>query len=228
MAIDETQASSLLNYLPAIFQDGSAPGQPNFMGRFLLAFERILLGLGEGSEEIPEPGLEEAIAGVQRYFEPERTPTEFLRWLASWVALTLRDDWDEAEKRRFVSRIVPLYQQRGTKAGLVEMLRIYTSWSGRGGIEIYEFIQPLQVGVTSKVGVDTMVGGGPPHYFLVQMNLIEPDPVALSRTEQIARSIIDQEKPAHTYYDLRIEFPTMQVGVTSRVGVDTLLGTPPS
>jgi hypothetical protein len=49
-----------------------------------------------------------------------------------------------------------------------------------------------------------------------------------SRKEQIARSIIDQEKPAHTYYELLVQFPTIQVGVTSTVGKDTLLGIPPN
>ena len=141
-------------------------------------------------------------------------------WLASWVALILREDWKEEEKRRFISRIVPLYRLRGTKAGLTEMLRTYTDM----GVEIREYHEPLQVGMTSTLDVDTMIGGGPAHYFLVRMILEQSD--LLARKEQIARAIIDQEKPAHTFYDLEIETPAFQIGVRSEVGVNTMLGTP--
>lgn len=263
MTIDQRpgQASSLMEYLPVIFQEGSTPEQSNFLGRFLLAFERILLGLGEVSAEVPEPGIEEMIgggaiadpdqlleansggkqplAGIQRYFESgvrrqndqfqlldplESTPSEFLPWLASWVAFSLRQDWNDLEKRQFISQIVPLYRQRGTKKGLENLLRAYTGLPGRN-VEILEFAQPMQVENTF-VGVNTVVGGGAPYYFLVKMSLPAPDPEAKLRQEQIARAIIDQEKPAHTYYDLRTEVPTMQIGVRSTIGVDTLLGKP--
>jgi phage tail-like protein len=221
------KASSLLNYLPTIFQDGSTPDRPNLLGRFLLAFERILLGFGEDSEELEEPGfgLEDKIAKLDRYFDPERTPSEFLPWLASWVALTLRDDWKEEEKRRFIGRIVPLYQQRGTKSGLEKLLRAYTGLP-KESVRVYELTQPLQVGKTSTVGVDTAIGSGPPHYFVVKMSLPVSTAIDRSRRKQIASAIIDREKPAHTYYDLIVEFPTIQVGITSTVGKDTLIGTP--
>ncbi len=52
-----------------------------------------------------------------------------------------------------------------------------------------------------------------------------PDPIAMEHKQRVARAIIDQEKPAHTYYDLEVEVPTMQIGVYSTVGVNTLLGT---
>ena len=242
MAQDEArpgQASRYLDYLPAIYQEGAQVGRPNFLGRFLLAFEHVLTGLGDPDE----PGLEEILngitdpltgasrlAGVERYFDPgpgqpdaQRAPAEFLPWLASWVALALREDWGDEQRRRLIGQIVALYRERGTRAGLAKLLQTYAGM----GVQIEEFTAPLQVGVTSRVGVDTMVGGGPPHYFLVRM-FLTGDPATLARQEQVARAIIDQEKPAHTHYELWIEVPTLQIGVHSTVGVDTLLGTPPS
>jgi hypothetical protein len=41
----------------------------------------------------------------------------------------------------------------------------------------------------------------------------------------IARALIDLEKPAHTFYELVPIFPSMRIGWHSTVGVDTLLGT---
>lgn len=230
----------LSNYLPAIYQEDP------FIGQFLLAFEKVLLGIDD-TISFPQlrddvkfqpkgwenKGLEEAIASIAILFDPignesqpvenrQRTGEEFLNWLASWVALSLRDDWEEEAQRRFIGRIVSLYKQRGTKAGMEEMLKTYTGM----GVEVYEFIEPLQIGITSTVGVDTAIGGGPSHYFRVKMFVDAFEPKVKERKEQIARAIIDQQKPAHTYYDLQVDIPTMQIAVHSTIGVDTLLGTP--
>jgi phage tail-like protein len=220
------QVSTYLQYLPAIMQENADEQGVAFLGRWLLAFEQILSGLGDPAA----PGLEEIIDRIYRYFDPgpgraeaERAPSDFLPWLAGWVALTLREDWSEAEKRRIISEIVPVYRQRGTKAGLTTVLQAYI---GSVGAEIEEFNEALQLGVTSTVGINTVIGGGPPHYFLVKIILPGLDDLDFSRKEQIARAIIEQEKPAHTYYDLHLQFPpTMQIGVRSTVGVDTLLST---
>lgn len=244
------QASTLLNELPAIFQEGSAAGRPNFLGRFLLAFERILLGLGESETELPpnagaqriaEPGLEEILggitdpatrairlAGLARYFAPgptapaaERAPTEFLNWLAGWVALTLREDWDELRQRELIAKAVQLYKWRGTKRGMEEFLRIYT----RLGVQIDELNRAFQLGVKDKarVGQDTLLDGGAPFFFRVNVLLPTPNPALIRQQREIATAIIELQKPAHTYYQLTVETPVFQLGVHSQVGVDTLL-----
>jgi phage tail-like protein len=244
MRIPSRLESGYLDYLPAIFRaDGDADG-PTFLGRFLLAFEQVLSGLDEVSLDdlntgdpedagrVDRPGLEQildgyvdpsqqVLAGVHRYFDPgpgqdrrTRAPEPFLPWLASWVALTLRGDWSPEEQRRFIAQIVPLYRLRGTRAGLAAMLATYAgafagpatgAAAGATPVQIYEFDQI-------------------PHYFQVELSLPERNPQELQRRQQVARAIIDQEKPAHTYYALRVRVPTMQIGRFSTVGVDTLLG----
>jgi phage tail-like protein len=248
--VPPNQVSTYLHYLPAVLQEDADAQGVTLLGRLLLAFEQILSGLGDPEE----PGLEEIIGGIigpgeqvrlaslARYFDPgfrtdaagvetllgdsQRTPQAFLPWLASWVALSLREDWSEDERRRFISRVVPTYQHRGTKTGLVEVLRTYSGLAESIRIEILEFNQPFQIGETSTVGVDTMVGSGPPHFFWVKITLPGVGDLDYPRRERIVRAIIDQEKPAHTYYKLDIDIPTMQVGVLDRcrVGVSTLLG----
>lgn len=193
--------SSYLNYLPAIFQ------QDLFIGRFLLACEAILGDLSAdtwqalGAEEA-RPGLETMIGKIHTYFNPETTDADFLPWLASWVGLSLRADWAEETQRDFIREIVPLYKKRGTKAGLERMLAIYT----RESVTIYDDFTD------------------PPHYFQVELTLSEPDADKLRRKQEIARAIIEQEKPAHTFYALQIAVPTMQL--PARLGTEeTLLGT---
>jgi phage tail-like protein len=238
-------ASRYLDHLPAIFQEDAGVGRPNFLGRFLLAFEHVLTGLGEAGE----PGLEEildgiptvdpatgrpALVGIERYFDPgpkeplqerrrEQAPPEFLPWLAGWVALTLRADLDELLQRDFIARAMSLYRLRGTRAGLEQLLAIYT----RLGVTIYELREEFQIGVHSRVGVDTMLGGGGAHFFRVMIRLPTPDPAQIRRHEEVARAIIDLEKPAHTHYELVPVTPVLQIGVASTIGVDTLLGPRP-
>lgn len=229
------QSSSYLDYLPAIYQQDATVGEPNFLGRFLLAFEHLLSGLGDAEE----PGLEEILdgirdpisgqvklAGVQRYFIPgpelpgaERVPTEFLNWLAGWVALTLRGDLDELRQREFIARAVSLYALRGTKQGIQEIVRIYT----RLGVLIDEGGGTFQLGIHSTIGEDTILEGGAPHFFRVLAHLPTPDPAEIARHREVITAILDLEKPAHTFYELRITTPSLQIGVHSTIGEDTLL-----
>lgn len=175
---EQAAPSSYLGHLPAIFR------QDPFLGRFLLAFEQILTGGGEGVA-----GLEATISRLADYLDPMTTEPEFLPWLAGWVTLSLRADWDEATKRGFIQRIVPLYRLRGTREGLRSMLELYTG-------------EPVEV-------LDDFAE--PAHFFEVRLTLSEADPDLLRRKQAIARAIIDQEKPAHTFYALQIAVPTMRL-----------------
>lgn len=236
-----TRASRYLDYLPAIFQQDAQVDQPNFLGRFLLAFEQVLTGLGD----IDEPGLEEILdgipggtpgtfrlRGVERYFDPgpypaeragEQAPQEFLGWLAGWVGLALRGDLDELRQRDFIARAISLYRLRGTRQGLAEFVSIYT----RLGSTIEELDTPFQIGLHSRIGVDTWLAGGPAHFFRVTIRLSTTNVEQIGKHRQVATAILDMEKPAHTYYQLIVETPKMQIGVRSRIGVDTLLDPTP-
>lgn len=209
MADDE---SRYLDYLPAIFRDA-------FAGSFLRPFEQVLTGTGDPAS----PGLEEVLdgivdeegnrllAGAERFFAPgpggddaERAPAELLEWLAGWVALAFGNEWNEEEKRRFLATIVPSYAKRGTKQGLREVLSAYAGEP----LEAIEIVEPdgvFQLGVVSTVGQDTNLAYPPPHYFEVRMTVADTGEEDLRRRERIARMIIDQEKPAHTYYTLELE-----------------------
>ena len=49
------------------------------------------------------------------------------------------------------------------------------------------------------------------YFFQVQLTLSDADPTRLRATQEIARAIIDQEKPAHTFYALKVVIPTMRL-----------------
>ncbi|HUC70078.1 MAG TPA: phage tail protein [Stellaceae bacterium] len=184
-----TQHNSLLQYLPAIYQE-----EP-FLGHFLLAFEKLLFGHDDqlprtglpviGEAEAQElvrdhtvdriqngapPALERTIAGVAAYFDPLRTPEDFLPWLASWTAFSLRADLGFDKQRDFIGKIISLYRRRGTKQNLEDLLSIFTV--GRptveeivpGGTTTAGFIRDttLTVGgtITGTWAPGQMVSGG--------------------------------------------------------------------
>jgi phage tail-like protein len=178
-------AQRLLTYLPGIYRDDP------FLGRYLWAFEQVLLG------------LEQSIEGLATLFDPAATREEFLPWLSSWLAFTLRADLDVGRQRAFLANVVSLYRRRGTKDNLQNLLTIFT----HGGLP--------------TIAEDP----ARPHYFHITMRLPRDTAEVQLRQSAIAHALIDLEKPAHTYYDLDLLFPTMQIGVTSTIGVDTLLGT---
>lgn len=207
-----TKPSRLLDYLPGIYREDPA------LGQFLRAFENVLLGGGDPDA----PGLEETIAGIASLFDPNpadpqaaKTPAEFLPWLASWLAFTLRADIEEAKQRQFIANMSELYRWRGTKKNLVKLFEIFT---GR------------------DVTVNDQADDNNPHFFRVSLNL--SDLIAGKDQNEVdillatAHALIRQEKPAHTRYLLEPLFPSFRIGnqidktnFNTQVGKNTRLGT---
>jgi phage tail-like protein len=206
--------SGYTQYLPAVLQEDP------LLGRLLLGFEKIYAGFPVAVPGDPLPqqvGVEARLDGLARYFKPgpgaapeTRTPDAFVPWLAGWMGLSLRDDWDGETRRRFLANVVPLYRLRGTRGGLLALLNLYVNQ--RDAVTIYEF-------------------DAPPHFFQVEIVQNQRDPALLARMDRCVRAIVEAEKPAHTVYGLRILFPTMQIVDAPKdasegiyVGVNTTLG----
>jgi phage tail-like protein len=229
--IDPSRVSSYLDQLPALFQEGDV----EFLGRLLLAFEHVLSGIGD----IDDPGLEElldgavepssgrVLTGVERYFDPgvresagllpaeQRAPAEFLEWLASWVGAPLRSHMTETQRRELIARAVPLYRKRGTREGLEQLLAVQAGLQAK----ITDASTPPRPGAPD-------VSAGGPHYFHVQINMSQSSIEDIGRQSAIVHAILEAEKPAHTTYAVDFDSPELQIGVTSHVGIDTLIGKP--
>lgn len=126
---------------------------------------------------------------------------EFLEWLASWVALVLKEDWDIERKRKVIAGIIPIFRMRGTKKGLEEYLWIYTG----NDVNIIEEVDPFQVGIRSTVGENTILGGLPPYFFIVNVDLPASDNMTINNKRKAIKKIIESEKPVHTNYSINIK-----------------------
>jgi phage tail-like protein len=219
--------STLLDHLPAIYRDPGWAGarEPSkFLNDFLLAFEDVLLGRKHAGAQprMELQGLEERIDNLHLLFDAWKTPSEFLDWLAGWAALSLNAGLSERQKRELVANIIQLYRIRGTRRYLERLLGIFLG--GKSIVDDHAY-PGLQIRDCSTVAKDTYLGGSSPHYFRVRIAVSTEEYGAIEQRRRLAREVIERAKPAHTYYDLEIVTPRFQVGVHSRVGLDTFLVT---
>jgi phage tail-like protein len=215
----------LIELLPAIYQEPGDDGRPNYLPRFLSSFERVLWGVPPDRKDKGDAdagdGLRGKISRLSSLFDPSQAPEEFLPWLASWAALTLRSTLRLELKRELIANIIPLYGIRGTRAYLEQLLRICID--SPTAIE-EEDIPAMQLGKHSTIGEDTYIEGGAPHFFRVRMVATHLSVASLEQQRQLAYEVVELAKPAHTGYEFRIESPQMQIGVHSTLGIDTVLG----
>lgn len=196
------QGNNYLRFLPAVFHEGSKGGESPLLERYFRIFETIISGIEddelEGKKGIAEtlniisdifhsrfsflfddieksflpPLKDNEKSNFKSYFRQDEDIDEFLdeflRWLASWMALVLKDDWELEKKREVIAKIIPIYRMRGTKRGLEEYLRIYVGKR----VNIIGEAQQFQVGTTSYIGKKARVGGFPPYFFIVEVDVM--------------------------------------------------------
>lgn len=216
---------SFRHYLPEIFRADEVNGE-SFLSRFLDAFELLF----EELEAEIEGTTDGSSGGIPDLFDPDTTPPpqfkhrsqqdsinppdfDCLNYLASWIALPLRPEKDLSWNREFFKSAVSLSSLRGTMVGLDGLLRAFL----RG--DLLETRPPLlilsdlssshtdvdaafQLGVTATLGVNTVLGEGPPFFFVC--DLVATPGVDLNNLERAARFLIEAEKPAYTHYQLRV------------------------
>jgi phage tail-like protein len=230
------QRLSYLRYLPATYQE-DADGR-DFLERFLSIFESV-------SFEI-----EQEIAGVAKYFDPQAVKGEFLDWLGTWLAVLRDNNWPEKKRRELLKRAFHLYRIRGTLRGLQEMIELFTEGE-TSIIEHHRLQTPMVLSANSTLGSSTVVGKGFKRRLVLEESsrigefaLIESDEPAekpfeasafsftiiadTSKLEndaqmQALRRLIEEEKPAHTRCFLRASGGVMQLGLHALLEVDTKL-----
>lgn len=186
--------SLYLDFLPAIYRE------VDFVGRLLKIFEQSF-----------EPTVQ-TLDMLWAYLNPLTAPEALLPFLAHWVAFPLEPRWSSDRQRHLIHQAMELYRWRGTKRGLRLYLHLYTnlpldddiSEETEKHICIQElFSQGFRVGST-RVGRESLLGGGRPHHFIVRLRPELPGQV----NETLIRTILDREKPAFSTYDLYIAPPS--------------------
>lgn len=176
---------SYLRYLPATYQEDQI--SRDFLERFLSLFETSLLG------------IEWQIDHIARYFDADSTggTEEFLRWLATWLAIVAENNWTNRQLRQLVKAAPQLYRQRGTKPGLELLIEIFTG-DRPVILEYFYFIEdqnPSLVEQEQKNIFTQLCGNNDPFCFCVLLTRCQ---VKTKEEQKIIERLIDREKPAHT------------------------------
>lgn len=178
------------SFLPAVYRE------VDFIGRLLKIFEQSF-----------EPAVN-TLQSLWAYLDPLTAPEALLPFLAQWVGWQNEATWSVEQQRSLIRRAMEIYRWRGTRRGLQLYLHLYT------GLPLINPFrppheQPIQIHTASDrgfvlgetdLGPMATLGGGKPFHFHVKLC---PDPGQLL-DETLVRSIIEQEKPAVSTYDLSI------------------------
>ncbi len=104
---------SYLQYLPATYSsdDESRVFLEHFLAIFQTEWDR----------------LDQTVAEVQRYFDPDAVPAgPFLNYLAKqWLGLTLEKTWTAEQKRRYIAAAPKIFPERGKLSGLRTLIAVY-------------------------------------------------------------------------------------------------------
>jgi phage tail-like protein len=201
---------SWIRHLPAIYQQPAVDGSHPVQGLLWVAqsvFTRI----------------ERRLDRVWEHFDPLSASSDFLPWLASWLAVGLDAGWDDRTRRRVLQQASRLYRIRGSRRALVAWIRLFTGLTVtvEENTWIYE---GMRMGAGARIGVDSMIleRVNKAHAFVVRLPVTEDQ----RADDELARlyRVINAEKPAHTIYCLAFaDRPARDLeGGILRVGVDRI------
>lgn len=170
---------------------------------------------------------------IDANFDPWRAPAEpdsegrgFVDWLAGWVLVDRYANWPQTKKRALIRQAADLYRLRGTMQGFKILIEQFFDIE----VEIGEWQWPLGmvVGRRSTLNVDTRLVESCDGQccFEVRWHPKADHRESLEQLTAMIRTVIDQEKPAHTrcYFNVVrpekpvAKLPNMVIGVTSIVG----------
>ncbi len=121
----EFPRESFVDYLPEFYRSNEENFY--FLDRFLGMYQSMILD------------LQEEVVNISHYLDSDMTSTEFLHWLAEWVAIDDVFRWDEQKLRNFIKQSFSIYKLKGTKEGLERVIELYLGQKPRI-VETYEIM----------------------------------------------------------------------------------------
>lgn len=221
--------TSYLRHMPEVYQDDEQSAA--FLEQFLSVMESSFVD------------IEAEIDAVGEYFDPQGVGSDSLAWLEGWLAADLGRDWPESARRELLTRAPELYKQRGTKAGLLELVRLYlrhtsaappdgagetsaTPASTHGEAERDEVPQRLFFVERADLdGVDSATVERQYGEFLAgdRSFAVFCGPFDSTEQRRAVEAIVESERPAHVEGTVVPIEPECTLGESSFLGLNTTL-----
>jgi phage tail-like protein len=198
--------SSYLEYLPSIYQRHEPSS--DFLSRYLSLFQTLL------------DRTDRSIDQVARSFDADNASGNTLRWLLGWLGIEAEDYWTEEQLKELLKRAPVLYNMRGTKYAMEEIISIYTG--DKPIILEYNQIEPLKQNPQLGEAADRLYAADP-HVFNVLVKAEHADTEIKRVTLQ---QIIESFKPAFATCKLIVLQPWVYMDLHSYLGMNTVLSEP--
>lgn len=192
---------SLVQYLPEIYQK-----QNDFLERYLGIFQ----SMGED--------LNECIRNVAEKFEPQRTSMDFLQWIASWLGIEDIYIWSEEQLRYLITHAMTLYQWRGTRRSIMEIVKLYTKEEPY--IVEQHALDRFKHNPKRKE-LFQMLYGESPYIFTV---IVSGNTVLDTHDYKVLLRNIEKMKPAHMEVNLVVLKPYIFLDSYCYLGINSVLG----
>lgn len=187
-------------YLPEIYTNES---KDSFLDRYLSLFESFM------------QDIEEKIDFISHNFDPEKTSGDMLRWLCSWLDIDVDFTWSDDKIRKLIKRAPYIFERRGTKEAIEEILEIYL---GVKPIIIENFQLNCMRQNAEMIDLVNSLYGNNPYNFTV-LAMLDRE---LSDDEKISiKKILDNESPAYCTYKFVILEPWMALDKHTYLGINS-------
>jgi phage tail-like protein len=226
MRVHYPRFSYLKQYLPAVYQQ--EPVSMQMVENFLANPEGLFTT------------LEGLIAQAQTLLDVRTVPPEAVDWLGSWLGLAMEPAWSDYQRRLLIAHAPYFFQRRGTLAGVMQAV-LLTAYPNLG-LEIFRDDNHERyptVRIIERFRTRTHPGvalGDPTEQSVATTGNVQTDaqarahrftvmvPTTLeAETLRLLERIVELEKPAHTWFDIKRYWALFRVGEV-RLGLDTVLG----
>lgn len=194
---------SWLSYLPELYE---ASDTEHFLDHYLSVFQSVYDDLNQSIEEIPY------------LLDVDTTKTKYLDALCQWIGVTKSQMWPDEKKRVLLSEAVDLFKIRGTRAGIMKVLRLYLE----DEVFLIEKHQWKQAHLTeSRKRLYESLYGASSYTITV---LVKEESVPSRKEYQTLLQVIRSVKPAQADLNLVVLKPYLFLDGHSYLGVNSVLG----
>lgn len=192
-----------LDYLPEVYQ---ANDPERFLERYLAIFQTLHEELNQKIWKIPD------------MIDVDGAKAEDLIGLCEWLDIAGSYMWSEKQLRQLLKNGVRLYKKRGTRAGMLELIRLYTE----GEAYLVEFHQ-VEPYLTRQADKEYLTGlyGNNPYTFTI---ILQKDTVLTQKEYRSLLRVIDEVKPAQMDVNLVVLEPYIILGGHVYLGINSAFG----
>lgn len=192
-----------LGYLPEIYQTSD---NGNFLERYLAIFQTLHESMNQRIREVPA------------MIDVDLAEKEYLIWLSKWLDISGNYMWPEKQLRKLLKNGLQLYKKRGTRAGILEFLRLYTG--GEAYLVENHQMEPYMADPGQKEILGRLYGVSSYTFCVV----LKKEYVPTQKDYKSLVRAIDEIKPAQMEADLVVLEPYMFLGSHTYMGINSIFG----